>query len=191
MGKKEEKEEKEEEKAPEPAMEVDDDEVEAVEPDEPEPVMGEPPKYTLTEDDKKIKFRLTSTPDLAPQIFNTSFQKFSVPAKDEGFDAIRYQWSPDAECEAYVKKYVLTKKNTTRVEDIKPSQWFKEKKLQWDKALKEYKDKQNAWKSLLIKQETDKKKKIAEKAKKVAAAKAAAIKKEADKKKKEEEAKKA
>merc|ERR1712048_1172591 len=165
-------EKKEEEKAPEPApVEEVDDEVEEVEPEEPEPVMGEPPKYKLTDEDKKIKFRVTSVPDLAPQVFNTSFQKFSVPTKDEGFDSIKYQWTPDAECEAYVKKYVLTKKNTTRVEDIKPSQWFKEKKLQCDKALKEYKDKQNAWKSLLIKQETDKKKKIAEKAKKVAAAK--------------------
>merc|ERR1711941_191169 len=89
------------------------------------------------------------------------------------------------------KKYVLAKKNTTRVEDIKPSQWFKDRKGQWDKALKEYQGKQTAWKAMLAKKDADKKKKIADKAKKVAAAKAAAIKKEFEKKKKEEEAKKA
>merc|ERR1712176_782309 len=99
----------------------------------------------LTDEDKKIKFRVSSTPDIAPQIFNTSFQNFSVPTKDEGFDAVRYQWSPDAECETYIKKYVLAKKNTTRVEDLKPSQWFREKKSQWDKALKEYQGKQAEW----------------------------------------------
>merc|ERR1712176_310322 len=80
-------------------------------------------------------------------VFNTSFQKFSLPTKDEGFDTIKYQWSPEAECEGIIKKYVLAKKNTTRVEDLKPSQWFKEKKLQWDKAFGEYKHKQNEWKS--------------------------------------------
>merc|ERR1712176_1107217 len=111
-------------------------------------------------------------------VFNTSFQKFSLPTKDEGFDTIKYQWSPEAECEAYIKKYILAKKNTTRVEDLKPSQWFKEKKSQWDKAFKEYQGKQNQWKSMLAKKEADKKKKAADKAKKVAAAKASALKKE-------------
>merc|ERR1712048_677083 len=115
--------------------------------------------YTLTDEDKKIKFRLTSTPDIAPQVFNTSFQKFSVPSKDEGFDTIKYEWSKDAECEAYLKQYILAKKNTTRVEDIKPSQWFRERKLQWDKAFREYQSKQNEWKSKLVKKEVDKKKK--------------------------------
>merc|ERR1711972_201454 len=79
-------EEKKEEKAEEPEVEVE--EVEMV---DPEPVMGEPPKYQLTDDDKRIKFRTTSTPDLAENVFNTFFQNFSVPSKEEGFDAIRYE----------------------------------------------------------------------------------------------------
>merc|ERR1712190_570184 len=122
-----EEEKKEEEKAPEPEEPAEDD-VEMVEPEDPEPVMGEPPKVTLTDEDKKIKFRTTATPDITPQVFNTSFQKFSLPSKDEGFDDFRYEWSPAGECESYVKQYILAKKNTTRVEDIKPSPWFKEKK---------------------------------------------------------------
>merc|ERR1712217_897476 len=144
-------EKKEEEKAEEPEVEVE--EVEMV---DPEPVMGEPPKYQLTDDDKRIKFRTTSTPDLAENIFNMSFQSFSVPSKEEGFDAIRYEWSKDGDCEAYVKEYVLAKKQTTRVENITPSQFFFTRKQQWEKAYKDYQAKQNAWKAALAKKEADK-----------------------------------
>merc|ERR1712151_438926 len=115
------------------------------------------------------------TPDLAENIFNTFFQNFSVPSKEEGFDAIRYEWSKDADCETYVKEYVLAKKQTTRVENIAPSQFFHTRKLQWDKAYKEYQAKQNAWKAALAKKEADKKKKEADKLKKAAMAKALAL----------------
>merc|ERR1712048_1043915 len=146
---------KPEEKAEEP----EEDEVVEVEMEEPEPVMGEPPKYQVTDEDKRIKFRTTSTRDLAEQVFNTSFQSFSVPSKDEGFDAIRYEWGKEAECEAYVKEYVLAKKQTTRVENIAPSQFFFTRKAQWEKAYKEYQGKLTAWKAALAKKEADKKKK--------------------------------
>jgi len=155
------------------------------------PPLGEPPKVQLTDEDKKIKFRTTATKDLAETVFNTAFKNFSMPTKDEGFDAIRYEWNKEAECETYVKQFILAKKQTTRVEDIKPSQWFSAKKQQWEKAVKEFKGELTKFQQGIQKKEQAKRAKIAEKAKKVAMAKAAALKKEHDKKKKEEAKKKA
>merc|ERR1712187_476851 len=152
-----------------------DEEIEEVEPEEPEPVMGEPPKVSLTDEDKKIKFRTTAIPDLAQSIFNSSFQNFSMPSKDEGFDAIRYEWSKDVECDAYVRKFILTKKQTTRVEDLKPSEWFQTRKSQWDKAYKLYQSKLSDFKGAIAKKEAAKRQKEAEKVKKKAQAKAAAL----------------
>merc|ERR1712187_250001 len=134
--------------------------------EEPEPVMGEPPKVQLTDEDKLIKFRTAVTPDLADNVFSMSFQSFSVPSKDEGFDAIRYEWLKDTECEAYLKKYVLAKKQTTRVENLTPSQWFHTRKNQWDKEFKAYQSTQNKWTQAVIKIEADKRKKRGRQAKK-------------------------
>merc|ERR1711879_525435 len=144
-------------------------EEEPEEPDEPEPVQQDPPTVELTDEEKEIRFFKNSIPDLTPYDLNTSFTKFSIPATGEGFDSVRFSWSKEKQATSYMKEWILERKLTTRVEDIKPSQWFKEKAQSWTAALNAWKNKQNEYKA-------EKSKKAAEKAAK-AAAKAAQEKK--------------
>merc|ERR1712019_77044 len=112
------------------------------------------------------------------------------PTKDEGFDEIKYEWTKGAKCEEYLKAWVLNKKQTTRVEDIKPSAWFRDQWTKFERELKDWNRKAADYKAAKLKKATEKKQKEDEKRKKVAAAKAEALKKELKKKKKKEEAEK-
>merc|ERR1712060_136892 len=71
----------------EEAAEISEEEPEEVEePEVEEPEVNEtPPTVELDEDEKKLLFIKSSTPDLTPYHLNTSFGKFSVPKKAEGF----------------------------------------------------------------------------------------------------------
>merc|ERR1711870_63548 len=46
----------------------------------------------LTEEEKNQWFNKSETPDLEPKTLSSSFSKFSLPDKSEGFDEIRYAW---------------------------------------------------------------------------------------------------
>ncbi|CAK0856577.1 unnamed protein product [Prorocentrum cordatum] len=171
--------EEEEKKEDEPEEE----EPEEEEPEEPEPVEEDPPKMTLTAEEKELPFRPVLVPDLTPSVFNTKFTKFSVPDKAEGFDEIQYEFLKDgAKCKKYVQDWISNRKLTTRVEDIKPSDWFLTSKRLWDKSVLEWQAALSKHKSAIMKKEMDKRAK--EMRKKQAAAKAAAAKAkaEADKK---------
>jgi len=130
---------KEEEKKDEPMEE----EEKAVE-EEPAP---EEPVAELTEEEKQVFFLPKSVPDLTQQVMNSSFGKFSTPAKDEGFDDIRYEWQSGAKAADFLKKWVMEKKLTTRVEGIQPGKAFKEKKAEFDKLFKEWQEKLTAFKA--------------------------------------------
>jgi len=165
--------------------EVSEDEEE--EPEEPEDT-EEPPKVELTPDEKKKKFRSKSIQDLTPYALSTTFTKFALPDKDEGFDDIEFDWSKRGKCTDYLKSWVLEKKSTTRIEDLKPSEWFNSEWTRWQKTMQAWHSKQNEYRAAVAKKEADK----AAKAAKKAAAKAMAERKraveEAAKKKAEEEA---
>merc|ERR1719331_969392 len=122
-------------------------------PDEPEaekkaeePEEGEPPRMTLTAEEKAVRFAHHQVSDLAEKIMNTDFQKFSLPEADEGFDTIKYTWNKEKEAAAYVKDWVQGKKQTTRVENLVAGATFKEKFAVWSKNLATWKQKQNDYK---------------------------------------------
>merc|ERR1711948_142367 len=137
-------EEKEEEPEPEEP-----DEPEEPEEEEPEVMDEDPPKVELTAEEKAMSFVKVTTPDLTQTTLNTSFGFFSVPDKDEGFDDIKFNWSDAAKSKALVKTYILDKKATTRVEDINPSAWFREKNAAWEKSETKWKKAVNDYKSAL------------------------------------------
>mmetsp|Transcript_45932 Transcript_45932/g.116793 ORF Transcript_45932/g.116793 Transcript_45932/m.116793 type:complete len:927 (+) Transcript_45932:75-2855(+) len=172
---KEEEEEKKEE--PEEAEEEEKEEEE-----EDEPMDEEPPKVELTAEEKKLVFRRNPIPDLTSYSLNTSFVKFSVPDKDEGFDEIRYDWSKQDKCRDYLKQWVQEKKTTTRIEDLQPGDWFVSKWKDWQKTLQSWHAKQNTYKAAVAKRAADKAARQARRAAAAAArearAKAAAAKKE-------------
>jgi len=181
----EEEEEEDKEEEPKP-MEVEED-AEEEEHEEPEPPEEEPPRVKLTPEEKAMKFFTSSTPDLTAYALGTSFTKFSLPAKGEGFDDIRFEWNKGTKCDEHLKSWILDKKQTSRVEDISPSAWFQTQWTQWQRVSKEWSNKLNAYKAAVSKKAADKKAKAL---KKEAVKKAAAIKKEAERKKKEAEKKK-
>jgi len=129
------------EKAPEPAAqaEVKEDEIpdEEMEVDEePEEVEEEPPKVVLTDDEKHDWFRKsTPVPDIVPSTMSATFSTFTFPDKDEGFDQLDYKWKNAAESEAYLRQWTLERKVTTRIEDLQPSDYFREKLQKWQKDL--------------------------------------------------------
>merc|ERR1711974_573836 len=98
----------------------------------------------LTEEEKQTKFRKPKIHDLGPAVMSANFPKFTLPTVDEGFDAVRFDWLKDqAKCQEYLKAYVQERKLSTRVEDIKPSTEFQERKSKWLKVLAEWNTKLN------------------------------------------------
>jgi len=97
------------------------------------------------------------------------------------------------ECADYIKKWVLEKKQVTRVEDITPGDWFKAKKVALDKEFSKFNHQQKEYRIMLKKAADAKKAKADKKAAAERKAKAEAEKKkrEAEKKAKEEAEKKA
>lgn len=167
----------EEEKAEEPVEE------EVEEPDEEE-VEETPPKVSLDEEEKKIKFRKLPMPDLTPNTMSKSFADFTLPEKAEGFDEIRHLWKEKEASNQYLKQWILQHKTTTRIEELIPSPWFNTQWSKWQNLCKEWNQKASAYKQAAAKKEADKRAKALKKQQ-------AAAKSEADRKKKEIEAQKA
>eukprot|EP00933_Yihiella_yeosuensis_P032841 TRINITY_DN2649_c0_g3_i2.p1 TRINITY_DN2649_c0_g3~~TRINITY_DN2649_c0_g3_i2.p1 ORF type:complete len:922 (-),score=255.79 TRINITY_DN2649_c0_g3_i2:370-3036(-) len=114
---------------------------------EPETMDEEPPKVELSDEEKKAWFWKNPVPDLAAYLLNTSFQKFSLPEKSEGYDEIKYVWQTEAKSKQHFKEYVQHRKLTSRVEDLQPSDWFTAKWKTWQKTLQTYHAKQNSYKA--------------------------------------------
>merc|ERR1739838_443222 len=94
--------------------------------------------------------------------------KFTLPEASEGFTTVKYSWSKDKQAADYVKSWLMEKKLTTRVEDITPSQWFKDSNNKWAKDLADWKKAVNEYKARISKREADRaakaqRKKVAEK----------------------------
>merc|ERR1719375_601319 len=124
----------------------DESEEEAEEEDVKEEDDEEPPKVDLDDEEKKAQYRLSPIPDLTPAAMSLSFTKFSVPDKNEGFDDISFEWYSGTKCKEYLKQWVLDRKLTTRIEDIAPGEWFKNKWNEWQKVLQTWRAKQQAFK---------------------------------------------
>merc|ERR1712066_1072450 len=95
-------------------------------------------------------------PDLAPYVLNTTFNKFSVPAKHDGVDEIKFEWQQADKCREYVKQWIRDRKCTTRIEDLTPSEWFTTKWKEWQKQVQHWHSKQNAYKQAIAKKAQDK-----------------------------------
>lgn len=117
------------------------------EPEEEEDQETEPAKAELTEEEQKLWFlpRTNSLPDLSPPVLDHFFAHFSIPAKSEGFAEVTFEWDKDVKANAYLKKWVLEKKRTSRIEELEPSQWFKDKSSEWLKLSLEWQAKQKAF----------------------------------------------
>jgi len=102
----------------------------------------EPPAVELTEEEKKTWFLPSAEKDLTSQVLNQAFGHFSLPVDDEGFDSILYDWQPAAKANDYLRTWVLDKKITSQIEDLKPSDWFKGKYDKFKELVKGWQEKQ-------------------------------------------------
>eukprot|EP00746_Dinoflagellata_sp_MGD_P120253 gnl/MRDRNA2_/MRDRNA2_55861_c0_seq1.p1 gnl/MRDRNA2_/MRDRNA2_55861_c0~~gnl/MRDRNA2_/MRDRNA2_55861_c0_seq1.p1 ORF type:complete len:1088 (+),score=364.60 gnl/MRDRNA2_/MRDRNA2_55861_c0_seq1:77-3265(+) len=128
--------------------------------EEPEEDNEEPPKAELTEEEMKLSFRPCDVSDLTPQVLARTFTKFSVPTKEEGFDEIRFAWGKEPQCKEHLAKWVKAQKQEQRVEDLKPSEWFKEQWQVWQKTLQDLRRKHGAFKSTKSKKKWEAVKKV-------------------------------
>jgi len=122
----------------------------------------EPPKAELSDEEKKLWFRAKATPDLTPVVLNQSFGQFTVPEKSEGFTEIKYEWQNAAKSKEYLRKWVVERKQTSRIEDLQPSKWFVDKYAEWQKSSKEWVAKQKTFKANAPKKEKKEEKKEGE-----------------------------
>jgi len=120
--------------------------------DEPDEEMAEePPKAELTPEEQQLNFRPSEVKDLMPAVLSASFSKFTLPEKSEGFDAVNYEWAKGAECAEYLQEWILERKVTTRVEDIKASPWFTQQLKEWQRVLGQWRAKQSEHRAQEIK----------------------------------------
>jgi len=126
-------------------QEEEDDEEETEEPNEP--MEQEPPTVELTDEEKKRWWSKQAVSDLTMYVVNTTFQKFSLPVKEEGFDELRYPWQNQDKVKEYLKAWVQDRKLTSRVEDLEPGDWFLARQKEWQKALAAWHAKQSSWKA--------------------------------------------
>ena len=70
----------------------------------------------LTEEEKATWHLPTTVPDVTTIVLNSSFGKFSIPAKDEGFDTVTFEWQPMKKATEYMEKWVREKKLSTPME---------------------------------------------------------------------------
>jgi len=100
----------------------------------------------LTAEEKNMWWRKCNVPDISPKELVSSYASFSLPLEEDGFDAVRYVWQPLDKCAKLLREYVLEKKLTQRVEDLKPSPWFSEQLAQWQKAFQVWKKRHSDFK---------------------------------------------
>merc|ERR1719382_702151 len=132
-------------------------EEEAKEEDEDKPV-------ELTEEEKQTKHRPTQHPDVQERVLSKSYANFTLPAKEDGFDAITFAWQGQDACAKLLKDWVYERKMTQRVEDLQPGDWFKGEWAKWQKAVQGWKKLQNEFKDPERKERLAKKRAEAKKA---------------------------
>jgi len=101
----------------------------------------------LTEEEKKMWYRPSQTPDVADQATAKCYADFSLPASSEGFDEVTFEWSDKDKAESVLKEWKFAKKLTQKVEDIKPGEAFKEAWAEWSSKIEAWKKQQIEWKS--------------------------------------------
>merc|ERR1719161_1712315 len=102
----------------------------------------EPPRVELDDQEKLQLFRKSVVTDLSSWTLAASFSKFTLPDKSEGFDEMKFEWYKEKEAAEYVRSWVLERKLTIRIEDLRPGEWFRAKWSEWQRTLQTWRAKQ-------------------------------------------------
>lgn len=107
--------------------------------DEPRPVA------CLTDEDKTVFFTKKAVSDLTSWVLSGNVAKFSIPEQADGFDLIRFPWASEDSSKEYFRNWILKQKQTCRMEDILPGDWFSQKSGELQKAIAEWTSKQKEY----------------------------------------------
>eukprot|EP00927_Polykrikos_kofoidii_P050620 TRINITY_DN44512_c0_g1_i1.p1 TRINITY_DN44512_c0_g1~~TRINITY_DN44512_c0_g1_i1.p1 ORF type:complete len:952 (+),score=244.75 TRINITY_DN44512_c0_g1_i1:90-2945(+) len=105
---------------------------------------ADPPVVTLTEEEEKEWFS-PSTPglsDLTPHVLDKFFGSFSIPETSEGFDEVKFEWEDVENSKQVLRKWILERKRVTKVEDLVPGEWFRQRQSEWARAVQDWQAKQ-------------------------------------------------
>merc|ERR1712232_839540 len=80
--------------------------------------------------------------DLRRFEFNSVYTKSALPEKNEGFDDIKYEWQDGKQSKEYLRKVILEKKRTSRIDDLRPGEEFQTKHAEWQKQMRDWAAKQ-------------------------------------------------
>merc|ERR1712194_190461 len=120
--------------------------------------MGDaPPAAELTEEEKKVYFPKRDHADLTAAALASGLSTFSAPTAEEGFDKVEFVWDQEKAAAEYLRSWVSERKITTKIEDLQPSDWFKDKFADWQKALQNWQLCQKDYKSDPVKMAASKK----------------------------------
>jgi len=109
---------------------------------------AEPPRVELTPEEQQRWFRPAGgVSDLTSAVMNQFFGSFSIPESSEGFDAVNFEWQDDDTSREYLRKWVLEKKRTSRIDALQPGPWFQERVKEWAKVFAEWQAKQKSYKT--------------------------------------------
>lgn len=87
-----------------------------------------------------------------------------MPEKDEGFDEVRCSWGKDGKAATVLKEWILQRKLTTRIEDLKPSEWFNQKWKHWQMVLQSWIGAQTEYKARQSRRQSEKAQRLQKKA---------------------------
>jgi len=135
-------------------LEVAESESEAEQEDAKMDYSEEPPKVDLTAEEKSVWFISKRVPDMMQATLSSSFGSFSLPQKDDGFDEIRYEWQKGPKCEEYMKKWILNRKLTTPMQELKPSMEFNKRLNDFKKVFVTWTSRQKTFKAMASKPKT-------------------------------------
>lgn len=100
----------------------------------------------LTEEEKALKCRKPSMPDMTEKELARSYASFALPLKSEGFDEVAYAWGNESSCSELLKAWILEKKQTQRAEDLAPGTDFRQAWSAWQKAVQDWRKAQTDFK---------------------------------------------
>lgn len=101
---------------------------------------------TLTDAEKANIFPNTQHPDVDDRALSRCYAQFSLPSVEEGFDEVRYEWEAGESCTGLMKEWIMGKKMTQRVEDLRAGDWFKTEYAKWENVYRKWQKIQSDWK---------------------------------------------
>lgn len=93
------------------------------------------PVATLSPVELQTWFRKMPLSDLSEIVTSAIFTRATLPHESEGFDEVRYTWAGMELAEDELKRWVTERKLNSKIEDLQPSAWFKEKWEHWQRDL--------------------------------------------------------